>query len=306
MKTKFRLTGILAAVLLFSALLTGIFLHSRSHTSTAVDLYFPNSSASTITAETHSFDFDGSPELFDDIMKALSRGSSAGEHSVPRGAKWNFEQNGTELLIDFSKPLNADDETKNLLCAYAVIKTMCQLDGITAVKITVGGKDIIAPDGNPLGYLADKDINLESDSHTSENKVIKLYFSDGEGNLLAEHRNVRLSEGVPIEQYVVTELIKGPKHNTLTAAISADTKLLSAEVTDSTAYINLNKSFIEKNRGSKSKELLAVYSIVNSVCDASGVGDVQLLIEGKKEQGFENVDISGILHRRADLIKGSL
>ena len=292
MKTKYRLTGLMAVGVLFAALATGILIHSRKDAGFTLDLYFLNDTGTSIVTETRKFDFGAPSGLLPEIMEQLEKGpaDSKNTRSVPEGAKWSASMDGSELLIDFSDDFAGEDKMKNMLSAYAVIKTLCQIDGVAAVKVTAGGRDI----------------NLESDSHTSENKMIKLYFADADGNLCAEHRNVRLSDSVPIEQYVVSELIKGPKHDTLSAVVSSDTKLISAEITDSTAYINMGRSFVEKNQGSREKELLAVYSIVNSVCDASGVEDVVLLIDGKKEGGFKYIDLRGILHRRGDLVKSPL
>ncbi len=308
MKTKYRLTGLMAVGVLFAALATGILIHSRKDAGFTLDLYFLNDTGTSIVTETRKFDFSAPSGLLPKIMAQLEKGpaDSKNTRSVPEGAKWSASMDGSELLIDFSDDFAGEDKMKNMLSAYAVIKTLCQIDGVAAVKVTAGGRDIITPDNTALGYLAGRDINLESDSHTSENKMIKLYFADADGNLCAEHRNVRLSDSVPIEQYVVSELIKGPKHDTLSAVVSSDTKLISAEITDSTAYINMDRSFVEKNQGSREKELLAVYSIVNSVCDASGVEDVVLLIDGKKEGGFKYIDLRGILHRRGDLVKSPL
>lgn len=308
MKTKYRLTGLMAVIILFAAIITGIIIHMRTDSGFSLDLYFLNGDGTSIVTETREFDFGAPSGLLQEIMDELEKGpsNSRNTRSVPEGVKWSASMSSSELLIDFSSDFAGDDKMRNMLSAYAVIKTLCQIDGVAAVKVTAGGSDIIAPNNTSLGYLAGKDINLESDSHTSENKMIKLYFADSDGNLYAEHRNVRLSDNVPIEQYVVTEIIKGPKHDTLSAVVSPDTKLISAEITDSTAYINMDRSFIEKNQGSAQKELLAVYSIVNSVCDASGAEEVVILINGKKEAGFKYVDLLGTLHRRGDLIKSAL
>lgn len=305
MTTKSRFVGILAVLVIIAAA-AAVYLSVRNsdRKTVSLDLYFLNETATTIQAERMEIKYDYEEELPDKVIEALCRGVADGKNVrvMDKSVTWNISVDGARLLVDFSQDFLTQDSARNLLATYAVVKSLCQIDGIMAVKVTVEGGEIIAPDNSLIGYLTDKDINLESDSHTSENRTIKLYFADKtDGMLKAELRTVKVTDTVPIEQYIVSELIKGPTDTALEAVITSDTKILSVESTDGTAYINMSQSFIDKNSGSAEKENRAVYAIVNSVCELPEINSVQFLIDGKKTSGFQNVDLSGILYSRNDM-----
>lgn len=300
MAIKRRFIGILAVLVIIAAA-AAVFLAAGGGDikTVSMDLYFLNENATSIQAERMEIKYDYEEELPDKVIEALSRGVADGKNVrvMDKSVTWRISADGDRLLVDFSQGFLTKDSTRNLLATYAVVKSLCQIDGITAVKVTVEGGEIIAPDNSRIDYLTDKDINLESDSHTSENRAIKLYFADkNSGRLTVEYRTIKVTDTMPIEQYIVSELIKGPSDTSLEAVLSPDTLILSAESSDGTAYINMSQNFIDKNSGSTEKEKRAVYAIVNSVCSIPGINNVQFLIEGKKTTGFQHVDLSGILY----------
>lgn len=305
MTTKHRFIGILAALVIIAAAVTVLMtVGSGDRKTVSMDLYFLNENATTIQAERMEIKYDYEGELPDKVIEALRRGVADGKkvRVMDKSVTWSISADGAKLLVDFSQDFLTQDSARNLLATYAVVKSLCQIDGVMSVKVTVEGGEIIAPDNSRIDYLSDKDINLESDSHTSENRTIKLYFAGkNSGRLKPELRTVKVTDTLPIEQYIVSELIKGPNDSALDSVITSDTKILSAESTDGTAYINMSQSFIDKNAGSAEKENRAVYAIVNSVCEIPGIDNVQFLIDGKKTSGFQNVDLSGLLYSRADM-----
>lgn len=271
---------------------------STDESTVTLDLYYLNENATSINAIRQDFSYDSAGELPDLVLEALKKNPSdiKSKGVISKDVKWSITASSSRLLVDFTGDFLSGDASRDLLATYAVVKSLCRIDFVHSVKVTVNGRDIIAPDNTPIDYLSDKDINLESDTHTSENKVLKLYFATEDQRLFTEYRTVKLSDTITLEQYIVSELIKGPTDKGLFPTLAADTKVLSAESADGTAYVNMAQSFIDKNQGTPDKEQRAVYSIVNSVCDVSKVNDVQILIEGKKVEGFANVNLSEPLH----------
>lgn len=299
METGRKILILLFAILLVTSLMAVVMRTSKSDDfTTELDLYYLNESSTSIQAEKHKLSYNDSSELANLVLEELSKKPSDSKNSrvINKHTDWEITYNAPKLNVDFTEDFLSADPSRNLLATYAVVKSLCRLDGILSVKVTVNGNDIIAPDNTPIDYLSDKDINLESDTHTSENRVLKLYFSTNDARLLPEYRTVKLSDTITLEHYIVSELIKGPTEKNLSPTLSSDTMVISAESADGTAYINMSQSFIDKNSGTPDKEQRAVYSIVNSVCEVSNVNDVQILIEGKKVDGFSNVKLSETLH----------
>ncbi len=290
---------VLAAAIFFVNLLGG------SEETESVDLYFMNAEMTSIVPEKRELGYNDKDELVELVISELSKGplESGNNKIMSKDTKWTKERSGSRLLVDFSQEFLTTDNAQNLLSTYAVVKSLCSVQGVSAVKVTVAGGEIITPAGTVIDYISDKDINLEKDRSSADTKSVKLYFADENGLLLPEWRTIKLSDTTSIGQNIVTELIKGPENDTLLSVISADTGVISVEITENTAYVNMHQSFIDKNSRTPEEERLAVYSIVNSLCETESVSSVQFLIEGKKISGFKGIDLSGILTKDETLLR---
>lgn len=307
MSTGGKLLKILPVpILIAAAVVLAFVMRGTGDESLTMELYFLNESATTIQAEKHEIKYDSEEELPELVLEALKRGASESKNIrvMDKNVGWGLNRDGDRLLVDFSQEFLSTDDSRNLLATYAVVKSLCQIDGISAVKVTVEGGEIIAPDNSHIGYMTDRDINLESDSHTGESRRLLLYFIDSKsGRFVPEYRTVKVTDNVPIEQYIITELIKGAEDSSHSAVLASDTQLLSVEFTDRTAFVNMGQNFIDRNSGSAEKEACAVWAIVNSITETGEIDSVQFLIDGKKTSGFSSVDLNEPLRRREDMIK---
>lgn len=294
MRTGRKIIGTLIVIaVLLSVAVTVMNIDGDNEVFTA-KLYFMNENFTSICEEERAIKYDYEAELPNLVLDALKNGpeESVNKPFISKQTEWTVTKNDSSLIVDFTQDFLTTDNSKNLLATYAVVKSLCSIDGVSEVKVTVDGGELVTPDNSRIDFLTDKDINLETDTVTSENRNIKLYFATEEGTLAEEWRNIKITDTVPVEQYVVNELVKGPTNTSLKPVLSTDTKLISVEVTDGTAYINMTQGFIDKHKGTPEKETLSVYSIVNSVTAIDGVNNVQFLIEGKKEQGFDTIDLT--------------
>ncbi|MEE0945149.1 MAG: GerMN domain-containing protein [Clostridia bacterium] len=257
-------------------------------------LYFMNETFTSICEEARDIKYESEETLPELVLYELQSGPSqaANVPFISKKTDWEITKKDTSLTVDFTQDFLTTDNSKNLLATYAVVKSLCSIEGVSEVKVTVDGGELVTPDNSTLDFLTDKDINLETDAETSENRNIKLYFLNEDGILTEEWRNIKISDTVPVEQYVVNELIKGPSDTNLKSVLASDTKLISVEVTEGTAYINMTQGFVDKHKGTPEKEAQAVYAIVNSVTALDGVDNVQFLIDGKKEKGFDTIDLT--------------
>lgn len=308
MKKKTMIAGgsiiiilILAAAALFALNRNG------SASNIEINLYFINESSSTIIPEKRKVRYETEYDIPGLVLAALQKGPAEKKHQPVIGKDVDISsiavENGT-VTCNFSKNFLSDDKNKTILSVYAVVKTLCQVEGVKTVKVLAGGHDIIAPDGKPVDYLSDQDINLEDDSESPEAKDIVLYFaSKDKKRLVKEQRTIRITDKQPVEQYIVNELIKGPENKDAGAVLTSDTTLVSAETTDGTCFVNFKSNFADKNSGGTDKENLAVYAIVNSLTELEGVKNVQFLIDGKKTDSFGAITIRDFLYRNEGLIE---
>lgn len=82
---------------------------------------------------------------------------------------------------------------------------------------------------------------------------------------------------------IVTQLLQGRASLGLRSPIPSRTSLRSVFVTNGLIIVNLSKEFVNELPNDAEQELLAVYSLVNSLLfNIEGVDGVQILIEGER------------------------
>lgn len=308
MKKSIAFTGALIVVIAVVILLS--LLHGDGNMQkTDVDLYFFNEAGTSITSQKREVRYRDLEELPRRVVEELIRGPEDGK-KLKRimGTKTQLisltVQDGRSVVADFTAPFLTEDTSSNLLAAYAVVKTLCGVNTIQSVKVTVEGREIHAADGNAVGFLSAEDINLATDTYNSETRELVLYFASKTGHQLArEVRPVKITDQQPLEQYVINELIKGPEDKELSPVLSSETTVLSVETLDNVCYVNFKSSFIDKNTGNSQKEKLAIYSVINSLTELDYIARVQLLIDGKKTENFGTIKINDLLEREPSMIQ---
>lgn len=280
------------------------FKHGEAKNTVKLNLYFLSAKESTLVAEKQTIKLGEREDIVDKAVEALIKGSTKNVGVIDKEATVNgIIKNKGYVTVDFSRKFLVSEASKNALAVYAVTKTLCQLPGVSYVKVTVNSQEVIGPDGKVIGFLAGDDINVGKDVDGTENKYVTLYFADKESRLLKkEIRAIKMTDSQPIEQYILNGLIEGPKSTELEAVLSQDTSVISVQTTDGTCFVNFASGFATKNSGSEEKQKKAIYSIVNSLTELDNVTGVQFLIDGKKSDALSDVSISGTVTRDESMI----
>lgn len=114
-----------------------------------------------------------------------------------------------------------------------------------------------------------------------------LYFAKYEDNqafLETEIRDVPKNDN--IYKSIVEELIKGPKSEQLYPTLPSNTNVYSVFLEDGLATVDFSKEIItnfEEIPHSSTTEVLAIYSIVNSLTEFEQIEKVRIIIEGKQK-----------------------
>lgn len=87
---------------------------------------------------------------------------------------------------------------------------------------------------------------------------------------------------------IVQTIIKGPSGEDLKPSITGDVEVLSVTVDDGICTVDLSSEFAEYNTGGTTRETMAIYSIVNTLCGLDNIDKVKINIEGD-----ENADFGG-------------
>ena len=110
-----------------------------------------------------------------------------------------------------------------------------------------------------------------------------LYFANSDLNaLLAESRNISIKyddydDKDDVAEIVLKELLKGPADSSLKAVIPDGTKLRDVDVEDGIALVNFSKDYYNNDA---TTELLARFSVVNTLCEISGIHKIKIFVDG--------------------------
>jgi germination protein M len=114
---------------------------------------------------------------------------------------------------------------------------------------------------------------------------VSIYFarySDNQAYLDPEIR--KISKDTNFYKSVIEELIKGPVNKELYPTIPSDTKVNFVTIKNTVATVDFTKEIItnaEQIPHSSTTEILAIYSIVNTLTNFEEIKEVKITVEGK-------------------------
>ena len=124
---------------------------------------------------------------------------------------------------------------------------------------------------------------------------VKLYFSrytDNEAYLEPETRQIIQDKN--FYKSIVQELIKGPQNKDLYPTLPSNTVVNSVKIENDLAIVDFSKEIITNTKDiphSSTTEILALFSIVNTLTEFKEIKKVRITIEGKKSGQIEGLYI---------------
>ncbi len=279
------------------------------------NVYFLNSSTNEIVSEkrniengTELLSQNKKEEYINAVITEFLKGpkntalTSAIPENISVNCKFKETENGRgNVEVNFSKEYNELSESQELACRGAIVKTLTEIEFVDSVDIIVEGSKIERTNGEVVEDIKDEnlEINPSIAPYKTDNKIVKLYFSDENAmGLSEEERNIEINETQSVERKIVEELIKGPQNESLVAVIPPETKINNINTEGGICYVDVSKDFISQHNGGSSGELLTIYSIVNSLTELDYVKQVQFLVDGVKETSLAgHVDFSKTFER---------
>ncbi len=131
-----------------------------------------------------------------------------------------------------------------------------------------------------------EDLRLEI-SPISEEKaeLITLYFPDKGRQYLVRENRIIAQKNEQKEKLILEELIKGPKKQKNGIVISPEVKINSIISRNDVTYIDLSSEFKYNMEFVSNSEILAIYSVVNSLTELKTIKNVKFTVDGQ-EEGF--------------------
>lgn len=297
MSDKKNYTKIVWCIVLFLMIISIIFLSvfqrkdyaSENNHQKTVELYFNNTTTSKMRAEERTIYGDTRKELIEAVIKELKNGSKKeGNVSViPQDlAVLHIDIEDDIAIIDLSETYYNLTAGSEIMCRCSIVWSVTSLDFIDYVHITVDGQALKKTSGEPIGLMSRENVMLNPivSPESKRYEIVTLYFTNESGTkLVAEEREIEVSQNQPREKSVIEQLIAGPKEKGNFITIPADAKIRDVTTTeDGICYVNVSNDFMTKITNGSVNEQIAVYSIVNSLVSLYNVEKVQFLIEGEK------------------------
>jgi spore germination protein GerM len=129
-----------------------------------------------------------------------------------------------------------------------------------------------------------QDIMATRQGQLPPNQVLLYYTKNGK-QLVTTVADIGQASQSPSEKArtIVNMLLQGRNSAMLKSPLPQGTKLNSIFINGNIVIINLSKEFVNNFSGGVDAEILAIYSIVNSILDnVNSVDSVQFLIEGER------------------------
>lgn len=178
---------------------------------------------------------------------------------------------------------------QELLRRAAIVKTLCQLDGVDDVQFYVAEQPLLEGDGKNVGLMDSSKFidNTDEGFNYKQLQQLTLYFADKDGDKL-EATNVDVEDDgkQSQEKMIMNLLIDGPNQiinltEKLLPTVPNGTKYkkISISTSTSTCYVDFNENFLHKREGITDE--VALYSIVNSLCEITNVTKVQITVNGE-------------------------
>lgn len=269
-----------------------------------VQIYYISNSETKVEAHPHVMESTDTEERVDELIQCLSTNPEKLEYKAPLLMGFqvlNVNWDGEKVLLDVDAAYLELPTAVEVLTRASVVRTLTQLDKVNYVGITVEGNQLSDSLGNVVGWMnADQFIdNNGNEINTYEQVRVMLYFAGEDGtNLIAAYREKYYSTNIPLERFVVDELIAGPSGHVegLYPTINPATKVLSVMTKDGICYVNMDDSFLTVVNNVSTD--VSIYSIVNSLVELNNINKVQILINGETPSGFS----SNMFERNLDIV----
>ena len=228
------------------------------------------------------------PEASSGLFPVLNKDTTVNSVSFENGiCTIDLDKEATNI-----EPLSVRMEA---ISVYGLVNTLTEINGITAVQITIDGKKqkyfnhYIEID-KPLTHLS---------TALPMGKIVNLYFATPDFNHLAvEQREVVTTQNpVTLGKEILRELFYGPMSK-LSPTFPKDTVLNDFYIkSGGIGVVDINSSILKHPLGSGGEQI-RVMSLVNTLTDLPDINAVRILIDGKPvDTLYGSVDTSNPIPR---------
>lgn len=293
---------LLAALLLLSAC-------QSQEPQDTLNLWFP-SNPNTGDQTAQAVAFEAAPEAEtsgSELVEGLSKALFAGPKSeslvnpFPEGTRLlSWKLHDGQLDLELSGEYGSLTGVDLTLADYCLALTLCQLDGVERVCLTVAGAV-----GQEKRLLSPEDVIFTGAEEEPRQIDVALYFPRALGKGLGfETRELTLTEDDDLYMMIAGALMNGPTDPDLQTFLPGLDTLTGVWVDDSICYVNFSAEFLAQAPEEEAEQNLLLYSVVDTLGNLDSVTAVQLLVEGERLPEFGGVETNLPLEPDFGLLSG--
>lgn len=244
-------------------------------------------------------------KLIDELLgKLVSDGDENNKSAIPNSvAVLGYSVVDGIAKIDFDEKYYELNSKRELLCRAAVVLTLMQIENLDYVAFTINGNPCVGKDGTYLSAM--NELDFVSDIGNKKVKAVSdftLYFSNENGTALKEYKLKNIVYGDRTkEQFIINQLIKGPKEEGYYKTISSKVKVLSVVTANHICYVDFDENFLTEQSPVSAK--MVIYSIVNSLLELDEIHRVQLSVRGETSVEYGNISLANPFMRNLDIVE---
>lgn len=304
--------GILGATIVLLAIVAFLSVSYLRYSETVgnIDVYYLNTNKSGIEPVEMTYDINmTNDELVAEVFRLFANSTVTGKSNLVSAKpislevlEYNVDYETGFMEVDFSSEYKDMSNIEEINFKSAFVWTFTDLGFIKKVSFKIDGYPYTTNSSQVIEYFDRTNIMVEPTIALDKvvQREIILYYPtspvDENSKLVAEERVAITEESIPIEEVVVTELLKGPQVEGNQSMISEKVSVRSIKRSNYICFIDLDEQFLKGNL-SDQEQKLRVYSLVNTLTELSNIDTVQILINAKKTKGFDAIDISKPLKR---------
>lgn len=277
-------------------------------------VYYVDKNENKVMYEELSLESTDTKVILQSLFQALqsSPEDAAYRSAIPEGVQLEAYSYGEgQLVLNFGASYSNMSPTGEVLSRAAIVRTLCQVEGVDYVAFNVAGQPLVNSSGVLVGYMtADQFVdNAGNEINAYEKANLTLYYADVSGTKLQAHTVEQVyNSNISIDKLVVEALIAGPEDGDSAeggyGTISSSTQIISVTTRDGVCYVNLSKGFLEKKENISPE--VTVYSIVNSLVELPAVNKVQISVDGNSNIMYmEKVSLSQALERNLEIMENA-
>lgn len=272
-------------------------------------LYYMNDERTKVISENFDLSFGSVDEQVSELLTVLEETLWTEDEKdliTDRNPIYEFKIDANGLLsLRYAADYSTQPSITEVLRRAALVKTLCQLDKITAVEFFIGTQPLLTSAGKPVGMLTAEDFIDSTGENTEfyQEAKVSVYFANETGDALhPSYLKITYDGTVTTEHLILQALLEGPVQDDMQPVIPKGTVLNKIAIRDGICYVDFNEKFMEKRAGITPE--VAIYAVVNSLTELSNVYKVQFLINGATKKTYGNLDFSVAFERNLEIVEG--